>query len=74
MKNSMWLRNHSHRVFIFSNMQIFVFSFPEERIAVTAGGDLRGLGYVTNKHFKGFYCNGKSSKIRNLTEDCIAYG
>lgn len=29
-------------------------------------------GYVTNKHFRGFHGNGKSSKIRNLTEDCIA--
>ena len=53
-------------------MLLPVFSVPKERAAVTAGDDLRGLGYVTNKHFRGFHGNGKSSKIRNLTEDCIA--
>ncbi len=45
MKSSMCLRNHSHRVFSFSAiMPIDVFSVPTERAAVTAGGDLRGLG------------------------------
>ena len=45
MKNSMCLRDHSHRVFSFSVIiSIDVFSVPAERAAVTAGGDLRGLG------------------------------
>lgn len=41
-------------------MLLPVFSVPKERAAVTAGDDLRGLGYVTNKHFRGFHGNGKS--------------
>ncbi len=73
MKNSMCLRSHSHRVFSFSViMSIGVFSVPMERAAVTAGGDLRGLGDATNKHF---YCFGncvETVKIGKLVQVCIA--
>ena len=35
-------------------------------------GNLRGLGICHQQAFREFHGNGKSSKIRNLTQACIA--
>ncbi len=43
-----------------------------ERVAITAGDDLRGLGICHQQAFWQEYRKGIPAKIRNLTEDCIA--
>lgn len=44
-----------------------VFSVTKECAAVTAGGDFWGWGGITNKHYRGFPGDGKSSVIGKLT-------
>ena len=53
-------------------LRLLVFSVPTERVAITAGDDLRGLGTCHQQAFWQEYRKRIPTKIRNLTEDCIA--